>query len=211
MWKRGKRSFSKSADAVAFLGEGDRRRGAGGTAAGDREVEIVGAGRVAHGWSGEPREPPGHEPDGWTSILAEVFRDPILSAFDRLHADQPERPLVASPSRLATVADVHRQAGELAGRLHEHGLVPGRLVGLVAPNGPGFLVGYLALRRCGLVPVLCDLAIPPHALEGILARFDVAGCLSLSDAWPRGGEHWTFVTRLGAVVRHLPRRSGRSS
>jgi long-chain acyl-CoA synthetase len=137
-----------------------------------------------------------------------VSRDPILGAFDRLHADQPERALVASSSRLATVADVHRQAGELAGRLHEHGLVPGRLVGLVAANGPGFLTGYLALRRCGLVPVLCDVAVPPHALEGILERFDVAGCLSLADAWPRGGEHWTFVTRLGAVVRHLPETTG---
>lgn len=132
-----------------------------------------------------------------------MFRDPVLAAFDRLHAGQPERPLVASASRLATVGEVHRQAADLAGRLHEHGLVPGRLVGLVAPNGPGFLVGYLALRRCGLVPVLCDLSTPPHALEGILERFDVAGCLSLADAWPRGGEHWTFVTRLGAVVRHL--------
>jgi len=137
-----------------------------------------------------------------------VFRDPILSAFDRLHADRPERPLVASSTRLATVGDVHRQADELASRLHEHALVAGRLVGLVAPNGPGYLVGYLALRRCGLIPVLCDLSIPTHALEGILARFDVAGCLSLADAWPRGGEHWTFVTRLGAVVRHLPETVG---
>lgn len=137
-----------------------------------------------------------------------MSHDPILTAFDRLHAGQPERPLVVSSSRLATVAEVHRQAGELAGRLHEHGLVPGRLVGLVAPNGPGFLAGYLALRRCGLVPVLCDLSIPAHALEGILERFDVAGCLSLAEAWPRGGEHWTFVTRLGAVVRHLPETIG---
>ena len=137
-----------------------------------------------------------------------VFRDPILGAFDALHTDQPERPIVASPSRLATVADVHLQAGELASRLHEHALVPGRLVGLVAANGPGFLVGYLALRRCGLVPVLCDVAVPAHALEGILERFDVAGCLSLSEAWPRGGEHWTFVTRLGSVVRHLPESIG---
>ena len=56
--------------------------------------------------------------------------------------------------------------------------------------------------------MLCDLAIPSHALEGILERFDVAGCLSLSDAWPRGGEHWTFVTRLGAIVRHLPETVG---
>lgn len=134
--------------------------------------------------------------------------DPILAAFDRLHAGQPERPLVVSTSRLATVAEVHRQADELAARLHEHGLVPGRLVGLVAPNGPGYLVGYLALRRCGLVPVLCDLSIPAHALEGILQRFDVAGCLSLAEAWPRGGENWTFVTRLGAVVRHLPETIG---
>ena len=137
-----------------------------------------------------------------------MFRDPILAAFDELHAHQPERALVASSSRLATVADVHRQAAELADRLHEHALVPGRLVGLVAPNGPGFLVGYLAMRRCGLVPVLCDVAVPPHALEEILARFDVAGCLSLSDPWPRGGRHWTFVTRLGAVLRHLSEAVG---
>ncbi|MEO8198155.1 MAG: class I adenylate-forming enzyme family protein [Thermoanaerobaculia bacterium] len=137
-----------------------------------------------------------------------MFADPILGAFDGLFACQPERPLVASSSRLATVGDVHRQAAELADRLHEHALVPGRLVGLVAPNGPGFLVGYLALRRLGLVPVLCDVAVPPQALESILARFDVAGCLSLADAWPRGGEHWTFVTRLGAVVRHLCETTG---
>jgi len=140
---------------------------------------------------------------GWASILAAVFQDPILAAFDELHADQPERALVASSTRLATVADVHRQAAELADRLHAHSLVPGRLVGLVAPNGPGFLVGYLALRRSGLVPVLCDVTVPPHALEGTLARFDVAGCLSSSVSWPRGGEHWTFVTRLGSAVRHL--------
>ncbi len=155
-----------------------------------------------------PEEPRSREPDGWPSILAAVLRDPILAAFDSLHADQPERPLVASASRLATVAEVHRQAGELAEPAPRARPRPGRLVGLVAPNGPGFLVGYLALRRCGLVPVLCDLAVPPHALEGILARFDVAGCLSLSDAWPRGGEPWTFVTRLGAVVRHLSETIG---
>lgn len=137
-----------------------------------------------------------------------MFQDPILAAFDALHARQPERALVASSTRLATVTDVHRQAAELADRLHEHGLVSGRLVGLVAPNGPGFLVGYLALRRCGLVPVLCDVAVPPQALEVILARFDVAGCLSLAEPWPRGGEHWTFVTRLGPVVRHLSEAVG---
>jgi long-chain acyl-CoA synthetase len=137
-----------------------------------------------------------------------VFRDPLLGAFDELHAQQPERALVASASRLATVADVHRQAAELADRLHRHALVPGRLVGLVAPNGPGFLVGYLALRRCGLVPVLCDVAVPQLALEEVLARFDVAGCLSLADPWPRGGEHWTFATRFGDVARHLPEGIG---
>ncbi len=142
-------------------------------------------------------------PAGWASILAAVFQDPVLAAFDELYAQQPERALVASASRLATVGDLHRQAAELADRLHEHLLVPGRLVGLVAPNGPGFLVGYLALRRARLVPVLCDVTVPPHALERTLARFDVAGCLSASVAWPRGGEDWTFVTRLGSVERHL--------
>jgi len=142
------------------------------------------------------------------SILAAVGQDPILGRFDALVAREPDRPLVASPARLATAADIDRQAAELADRLHDHRLAAGRLVGLVAPNGPGFLAGYLALRRCGLVPVLCDVTVPSQALEGILARFDVAGCLTLADPWPRGGEDWTLVTRLGPVARRLDEAVG---
>ena len=130
--------------------------------------------------------------------------DPILAAFDALATREPERPIVVSASRLATFSEVSRQARELAERLREHAHVPGRLVGLVAPNGPGYLVGFLALRRLGMVAVLCDLASSAHALEEVLARLDVAGCLTLSEAWPRSAEAWTFVTRLGPVARHLP-------
>jgi acyl-CoA synthetase (AMP-forming)/AMP-acid ligase II len=134
--------------------------------------------------------------------------DPILAAFDAVASREPERPLAVSPTRLATAGEVARHAGELAERLRAHAHVPGRLVGLVAPNGPGFLAGYLALRRLGLVPVLCDLASSAAALEEVLARFDVAGCLSLSEAWPRSGDAWSFVTRLAPVAGHLPESIG---
>lgn len=137
-----------------------------------------------------------------------MLADPILAAFDALVAREPERALAVSASRLATAAEISRQAGELAERLREHAHVPGRQVGLVAPNGPGYLASYLALRRLGLVPVLCDLASSPAALEEVLARLDVAGCLTLADAWPRGGDGWTFVTRLAPVARHLPETIG---
>ena len=137
-----------------------------------------------------------------------MHSEPILGAFDALAAAEPGRALVTSTSRLATAGQIARQAGELAERLGEHAHVPGRLVGLVAPNGPGFLVGFLALRRLGLVPVLCDVATSQGALEEILATFDVAGCLTLAEAWPRGGEAWSFVTRLAPVARHLPREIG---
>ncbi|MGE4189814.1 MAG: class I adenylate-forming enzyme family protein [Thermoanaerobaculia bacterium] len=130
--------------------------------------------------------------------------DPILQAFEALAARDPEGSAVVSASRLATRSEILRQSAELASRLREHAHVPGRLIGLVAPNGPGYLVGLLALRRLGLVAVLCDLASSPHALEEVLARFDVAGCLSLAESWPRGADAWTFVTRLAPVSRHLP-------
>lgn len=110
--------------------------------------------------------------------------DPTLSAFDALVASEPDRPLVATPNRQATAGALARQAEELARHLLDHSLVPGQLVGLVAPNGPGFLVGHLALRRLGLVPAHCDVTTPPAALEETLSRLEVAGCLSLADAWP---------------------------
>ena len=80
------------------------------------------------------------------------FAIPILGAFDRLHG----RPAGASrwwprPRASRRSPRCSARPASSPDRLHEHALVPGRLVGLVAPNGPGYLVGYLALRRCGLV------------------------------------------------------------
>jgi long-chain acyl-CoA synthetase len=129
--------------------------------------------------------------------------DPTLSAFDALVASEPDRPLVATPNRRATAGALARQAEELARHLLDHSLVPGQLVGLVAPNGPGFLVGHLALRRLGLVPVHCDVTTPPAALEETLSRLEVAGCLSLAEAWPGGSGDWKLTTRLGEAAPRL--------
>ncbi|MEO8277089.1 MAG: class I adenylate-forming enzyme family protein [Thermoanaerobaculia bacterium] len=124
-----------------------------------------------------------------------MVADPVLAAFDDLARRRPERPLVLAPARQATVSEVDAKAADLARELAARGLAPGELVGLVAPNGPAFLIGYLALRRARLVPVLCDLALPAAAREGILERFAAAGCLSSSDPWVDLRSDWSFVAR----------------
>ena len=95
-----------------------------------------------------------------------MLLDPILAAFDVLAAREPERALVVSPSRLATVAEIARQAGALADQLREHAHVRGRLVGLVAPNGPGFLAGFLARLHGGADPAAAHGFMVEAKLEG---------------------------------------------
>ena len=87
-----------------------------------------------------------------------MTQDPILSSFESLVRRDPPAPLVISPERRATVADVDalaRAAGPAVAKLP-----PGSLVGLAAPNGPGMLASLLALRRAGLAALLLDAQTP---------------------------------------------------
>jgi len=78
--------------------------------------------------------------------------DPILDSFARALARAPDAPLVLSPSRRASLAEVDALARALGARLLAFDLPPGALVALSAPNGPGFLAAWLAVRRASLVP-----------------------------------------------------------
>jgi long-chain acyl-CoA synthetase len=119
-------------------------------------------------------------------------RDPILQAFERLARRRPLAPLVVSPARRSTVADVEALARAAGRVLAVHRLPPGSIAGLAAANGPGFLASLLALRRAGLAALLLDAQTPePEALR-ILGALGASALLRCLEGWPRGPEDWSL-------------------
>lgn len=128
-------------------------------------------------------------------------RDPILRAFAATVARRSGAPLVAAPSRSWSAADLDAAADELADRLAAEGFGEGDAVGLAAAPGAAFPAGYLALRRRGAVPVLCDSARPTPDRLAALDRLGVAGFLAAADGWPESARAWDLDRR--APVRPL--------
>ena len=116
--------------------------------------------------------------------------DPILKAFDLLTTRAPLNPLVISPERRATVSAVDALARAAGSLLHGLGLAPGAVVGLAAPNGPGFLASLLALRRAGLAALLLDVQTPAAERGRILEALGASALLRCTSAWPEGPGDW---------------------
>jgi len=135
--------------------------------------------------------------------------DPILEAFAALVASRRgDQPLALSPARRWSARDLDAAADALAGRVAEEALPPGRLVGLAAPPGPAFLAGYLALRRLGLVPVLCDSSEPTPDRTAALERLGVAAFLWSAAGWPDSLAAWVVSRRAPAVETELSPATG---
>jgi long-chain acyl-CoA synthetase len=133
--------------------------------------------------------------------------DPVLEAFARVRAQRGAQPLFASPARAWTAEDLGGSAERLAVRIAESPLPPGRLVGLAAPSGPGFVAGYLALRSLGLVPVLCDSSEPTPDRLAALDRLGVAAFLWTDSGWPEP-DSWVVSRRAPAIERELAPETG---
>jgi long-chain acyl-CoA synthetase len=122
--------------------------------------------------------------------------DPILDAFAaHVASRRGDDPIALSPLRHWSARELDRAAGQLAVRVAEEALAPGRLVGLAAPAGPAFLAGYLALRRLGLVPVLCDSSEPTPDRTAALDRLGVAAFLWSPTGWPDATGAWVVSRR----------------
>lgn len=134
-----------------------------------------------------------------------MVRDPVLEAFDHLCRHRPERPLVASPSRTATVADVAALAELARTHLEAANLDPGSLVGLASANGAAFLASFVALRRRGLVPVLLEARAPLAERDRILDGLGCAWSFVCRRRWPARAEDWHLGAR-GPRSRALPTR-----
>lgn len=124
-------------------------------------------------------------------------QDPILEAFERIVRRDPLAPLVVSPRRRSTVADVDalsRAAGAvLAGGGAGGRWIPGTPVGIAAANGPGFLASLLALRRAGLAVLLLDARTPDAEALRVLRALGAPALLRCPDGWPSRREDWSLA------------------
>lgn len=125
--------------------------------------------------------------------------DPILDRFAALAKRVSHAPLVVSPRRHCSVAEVEALAGAFAKRLAPLRLEPGSLVAFAAPNGPGFLAGWVASRLAGWVPILLDASTPPEE-RGRIARDLGAAASIAAPAWPQRADE----LEVGLTTRLAP-------
>ena len=130
----------------------------------------------------------------WTprrrSLDETVTHDPILDAFDALARRDTRRRLVLSSSATATVGQIDALATALGSFLKSAGLPSEALVGLVAPNGPAFLAGLVAVRRVGRGVVLLDASAPDPDLHRVGGQVGATVLLVCRTGWPRSVLDW---------------------
>lgn len=85
----------------------------------------------------------------------------------------------------ASVEDVDHLAQAAAGMLAAGGVGVGALVGLAAVNGPGFLAGFLAIRRAGGAALLFDGHTPEAEKIRIASSLGATAMLNSPRAWPQ--------------------------
>lgn len=122
-------------------------------------------------------------------------RDPLLASFAELVAERGGRELVVARDRVWRVVDLDRSATELAERLLREGCAAGEILGLAAAPGPALLAGFLALRRVGAVPLLCDSARPTADRLAALDRLGAVGFLAEATGWPTSAAGWDLMRR----------------
>jgi long-chain acyl-CoA synthetase len=93
--------------------------------------------------------------------------------------------MTVSLGRQATFGEVDALSAGVAATLTADGhREPGHLFGLAAINGPGFLAGFLALRRAGKTVLLLDPLAPDVDRRRVMNALGASGVLECRDAWP---------------------------
>ena len=121
-----------------------------------------------------------------------MSHDPILDDFAARLRRCPDLPVAVSGTRRATTADVDRSARAVTERIASAGVSADALVGLAAPNGPGFAAGFLGLRRAGCAVLLLDHRMPAAERESVAAAIGASGILTGAVAWPESSDHLGF-------------------
>lgn len=95
-----------------------------------------------------------------------------------LGAAHGDRALAVLDDRVLTYADADRRSASLARGLLASGVGKGTRVGLLGPNGPGWIVAWLAAARIGAVVTLLNTYAPPRELGWALRHSDTAVLLT---------------------------------
>jgi acyl-CoA synthetase (AMP-forming)/AMP-acid ligase II len=117
-----------------------------------------------------------------------------------------ERPLILLGPRRIGYAEADRLSARLARGLLAHGIAKGARVGLLAPNGPDWVVAWLAAARIGCVVVPINTFYKPRELHFVLRHADVHALLCV----PRllGND---YLERLEAAAPSLAASSAREA
>ncbi len=103
---------------------------------------------------------------------------PTIPEFVRTRAERfGSRPLIVLGDRRLDYRGADRESGRLARGLLASGIGKGTRVGLLAPNGPDWLVGFLAAARIGAVVVPLNTFYKPRELGWTLRHADVHSLL----------------------------------
>jgi long-chain acyl-CoA synthetase len=119
-------------------------------------------------------------------------RDPIIRSFEVLSSRRQTEPLVYGADAVWTVGDVADMARTAEDHLRSARYDEGSLVGLAARNGPGFIAGYLAIRRLGFTVLLLDWSTPEAECTRIGESLRAAGVLRVGRSFPIGPEDFTL-------------------
>lgn len=111
--------------------------------------------------------------------------DPLVQAFERRVRDSPDATLLIGPNDTWSVGRLMELAQSLSLGVAAAGIVEDEAVGLVAPNGPGFLAALLALRQNGAVAVLIDERTRAAERTRVAAELGLRHTLQCEESWPR--------------------------
>lgn len=99
----------------------------------------------------------------------------VIRHLAQLHGD---RELVVLGAQRVTYTEVERRSAALAKGLLASGVGKGTRVGLLAPNGPDWVVAWLAATRVGAVACLLNTYSPARELDWLLRHSDAAVLLA---------------------------------
>jgi acyl-CoA synthetase (AMP-forming)/AMP-acid ligase II len=136
-----------------------------------------------------------------TSAVIDAGDDLPLTVGALLHtraAERPDQVLLAVDDESLTYDDACRRSAELARALLATGASLGTRVGLLYPNGPAFVVAWLAASRIGAVSVPFSTFSTSAELAGLLRGADVVMLLSA-----RRYRSQDFRTSLGTGLHGL--------
>ena len=85
-----------------------------------------------------------------------------------------DRDFLVAPGKRLTFSEADEQSRRLAARLLRGGVGKGTRVGILFPQGPDFMVAFLAAARVGAIPVLLSTFLKPSELRRAVRHADVS-------------------------------------